>query len=160
MGNSHGYRSGTRYAFARKFRQSGMIRSSTYMHVYKVGDYVDIRANGAIHKGMPHKFYHGKTGVIFNVTKRAVGVIIHKAVRSRYIEKRVVVRIEHVQPSKCRQDFLERLQYNQVARAHYKATGEKVQLKRSPAQPRTGHYVSARSNVPVAIAAIPFEHLL
>ena len=34
------------------------------------------RGHGAFHKGMPHKFYHGKTGRVFNVTKRAVGVIV------------------------------------------------------------------------------------
>jgi large subunit ribosomal protein L21e len=27
---------------------------------------------------MPHKYYHGKTGVVWNVTKRAVGVEIYK----------------------------------------------------------------------------------
>ena len=29
---------------------------------------------------MPHKYYHGKTGVVWNVTKRAVGVEIYKQV--------------------------------------------------------------------------------
>lgn len=29
---------------------------------------------------MPFKFYHGKTGRVFNVTKRAVGVIVNKQV--------------------------------------------------------------------------------
>jgi len=32
-------------------------------------------------QGMPHKYYHGKTGVVWNVTKRAVGVEIYKQVR-------------------------------------------------------------------------------
>ena len=160
MAHSHGYRSGTRYAFSRKFREHGMIRPSTYMHVYKVGDYVDIKANGAVQKGMPHKFYHGKTGVVFNVSKRALGVIIHKQVRSRFIEKRVNVRIEHVVPSKCRQDLLERIKYNAVALAHAKTTGEKVQLKRFPAQPRESHFVSTRGNAPITVTPIPFEHLL
>ena len=54
---------------------------STYMKVYKVGDIVDVKCNGAFHKGMPHKFYHGKTGRVYNVTKRAVGVIVNKQVR-------------------------------------------------------------------------------
>ena len=30
---------------------------------------------------MPYKFYHGKTGRIFNVTKRAVGVLVNKQIR-------------------------------------------------------------------------------
>ena len=40
-----------------------------------------IKGNGAIQKGMPHKFYHGKTGRVFNVTPHAVGVIVNKQVR-------------------------------------------------------------------------------
>lgn len=160
MSHSHGYRSGTRYAFSRNFREHGTIRTSTFLNVYKVGDYVDIKANGAVQKGMPHKFYHGKTGVVFNVAKRALGVIVHKKVRSRYIEKRVNIRIEHISPSKCRQDLLERIKYNEVARGHAKASGEKVQLKRFPALPRAGHFVSTRSNAPITITPIPFEHLL
>ena len=39
-----------------------------------------VQGNGAFQKGMPHKFYHGKTGRVFNVTKRAVGVILNKQV--------------------------------------------------------------------------------
>jgi large subunit ribosomal protein L21e len=29
---------------------------------------------------MPFKHYHGRTGVVFNVNKRAVGVVINKEV--------------------------------------------------------------------------------
>jgi hypothetical protein len=29
---------------------------------------------------MPYKYYHGRTGVVFNVNKRAVGVIVNKEV--------------------------------------------------------------------------------
>jgi large subunit ribosomal protein L21e len=32
---------------------------STYCVNYKVWDVVDIKGNGMIHKGLPHKFYHG-----------------------------------------------------------------------------------------------------
>jgi large subunit ribosomal protein L21e len=59
MPHSFGLRARTRHLFARDFRQSGPIKLSTYMKTYKVGDIVDIKANGAIHKGMPHKYYHG-----------------------------------------------------------------------------------------------------
>jgi large subunit ribosomal protein L21e len=47
----------------------------------QLGDYVDIKVNPSIHKGMPFKAFHGRTGVIFNVTKRAVGVRVNKQVR-------------------------------------------------------------------------------
>jgi large subunit ribosomal protein L21e len=40
-----------------------------------------VKVNAAVHKGMPFKFYHGRTGVIWNVTKRALGVELNKTVR-------------------------------------------------------------------------------
>ena len=43
--------------------------------------HVSVQGNGAFQKGMPYKFYHGKTGRVFNVTKSAVGVIVNKQVR-------------------------------------------------------------------------------
>jgi len=79
------------------------------MKVYKRGDIVDIKGNGAIQKGMPHKFYHGKTGRIFNVTPRAVGVAVNKQVRNRIVEKRINIRIEHISHSNSRLDFLNRV---------------------------------------------------
>jgi large subunit ribosomal protein L21e len=82
----------------------GMIALGTYLKPYKVGDIVDIKANGAVQKGMPHKVYHGKTGVIYNVTRSAVGVIIYKKVGNRYMEKRVNVRVEHIARSRSREE--------------------------------------------------------
>lgn len=32
-------------------------------------------------QGMPFKWYHGKTGIVWNVTKRAIGVEVNKRVR-------------------------------------------------------------------------------
>lgn len=81
MTNTKGYRRGTRYLFSRPFRKRGVIPLSTYLKVFKRGDIVDIKGNGAVQKGMPHKFYHGKTGRVFNVTPHAVGVIVNKQVR-------------------------------------------------------------------------------
>lgn len=45
------------------------------------GDYVDIKCNPSIHKGMPFKYYHGRTGVVFNVTKTSLGVRVNKQAR-------------------------------------------------------------------------------
>jgi large subunit ribosomal protein L21e len=59
MPHSFGLRARTRHLFSRDFRKKGVIALSTYLKTYKVGDIVDIKANGAVHKGMPHKFYHG-----------------------------------------------------------------------------------------------------
>ncbi|KAK8951501.1 60S ribosomal protein L21-1 [Platanthera zijinensis] len=80
MPAGHGLRSRTRDLFSRPFRKKGYIPLTTYLRTYKIGDYVDVKVNGAIHKGMPHKFYHGRTGKVWNVTKRAIGVEINKQV--------------------------------------------------------------------------------
>ena len=40
-----------------------------------------VKANGAIHKGMPYKAYHGRTGQVYNVAKRSLGVIVNEQVR-------------------------------------------------------------------------------
>ena len=68
MPKSEGYRCCTRDMFSRPFRQRGMPNLSTYLVNYKLGDYVDIKANSAIQKGMPHKFYHGRTGRVLCVS--------------------------------------------------------------------------------------------
>ncbi|KKZ15497.1 hypothetical protein AAY84_25760, partial [Serratia marcescens] len=82
---------------------------------------------------LPHKWYHGKTGVVFNVTKSAVGVIIHKPVGNRYIEKRIAVRVEHVRHSKCRLDFINRVKETAAKKIEAREKGIRVPLKRIPA---------------------------
>ncbi|BFZ64585.1 60S ribosomal protein L21 [Saitoella coloradoensis] len=155
MPHSFGYRARTRYLFQRGFRQHGQIRLSTYLKTYKVGDIVDIVVNGAVQKGMPHKYYHGKTGIVYNVTKSSVGVICYKVVGNRYMEKRVNVRIEHVKHSRSREDFIKRVKTN--AEKKKTANGEFVQLKRLPAQPREARLVKTAENAPETIYAQPYE---
>ncbi|KAI2468142.1 ribosomal protein L21e-domain-containing protein [Annulohypoxylon bovei var. microspora] len=157
MGHAAGLRAGTRYAFSRNFRQKGMIRLSTYLQQYKVGDIVDIKANGAVQKGMPHKVYHGKTGVVYNVTKTAVGVIIYKKVNHRYIEKRVNLRIEHITRSRSREDFLKRVKQNAELKKKAKAEGTTVTVKRQATLPREARTVSMKDNQPETITPIAYE---
>lgn len=110
-------------------------------------------------QGMPHKYYHGKTGVVWNVTKRAVGVEINKQVNGRYIRKRIHVRIEHVQPSRCKEDFLRRVKANSEARAAAKAAGlPKPQTKRQPKGPRTEGFTLENVKMET-ITAIPYDIL-
>ncbi|KAI0101209.1 ribosomal protein L21e-domain-containing protein [Daldinia grandis] len=157
MGHAAGLRAGTRYAFSRNFREKGSIRLSTYLQQYKVGDIVDIKANGAVQKGMPHKVYHGKTGVIYNVTKTAVGVIIYKKVKHRYIEKRINVRIEHITRSRSREDFLKRVKQNAALKKQAKTDGTTVTVKRQATLPRDARTVSMKDNHPETVAPIAYE---
>ncbi|CAJ0915093.1 18804_t:CDS:2 [Entrophospora sp. SA101] len=138
MPHSYGIRARTRYMFSRKFKDHGYLKLSTYLKIYKVGDIVDVKANGAIQK---------------------VGVIIYKRVGNRYIEKRINVRIEHVKHSKCRDDFLRRVKENAIKKKDARAKGEKVNLKRQPVLPRTSRHVSTKKNIPTTITPIPYDTL-
>ncbi|VDC06747.1 unnamed protein product [Peniophora sp. CBMAI 1063] len=157
MPHSFGYRARTRDMFKRGFKEHGPVKMSTYLINYRIGDIVDIKANAAQQKGMPHKFYHGRTGIVYNVTPHAVGVIVYKVVGNRYIEKRVNIRVEHVKHSKCRQEFIDRVQRNGKLHAEAKAKGERVSLKRIPALPPTAHTVSTKDNSPQTLAPVPYE---
>ena len=151
MPHSYGLRARTRHMFARPFRRHGMPSLSTYLHTYKVGDYVDIVVNGAVHKGMPYRFYHGRTGRVWNIGKHSVGVEVNKQVSNRLVRKRLVVRIEHVRPSQCQKEFLERKKaYAEAARLRGEARkrGDKElpplpPKRRLPEQPKPGELVEA-----------------
>jgi len=157
MPHSFGYRARTRHMFKRGFKEHGPIKTSTFLINYHVGDVVDIKANAAQQKGMPHKYYHGRTGIVYNVTPSAVGVIVFKVVGNRYIEKRVNLRVEHVRHSKCRQEFLERVKANHEAHVAAKEKGVRVDLRRKPILPREAHTVSGAGNPPQTIVPVAYE---
>ncbi|KHN79015.1 60S ribosomal protein L21 [Toxocara canis] len=157
MVNPKGIRRGTRYMFGRAFRKHGIEPLSTFYRTYRRGDIVDIKGNGAFQKGMPFKAYHGRTGRVFNVTKHAVGVVVNKRVRNRIIAKHINVRVEHVKPSKCRQDFLNRVKENEAKKKHAKETGERVPIARKPVEPRKAHLVKTKSNPPQLLCPVRFE---
>ncbi|CAO3619734.1 unnamed protein product [Mucor hiemalis] len=96
----------------------------------------------------------------YNVTKSAVGVLVHKNVGNRYLEKRVNVRVEHIKHSKCRQEFLDRVVSNAQKKKEAKEAGVSFNLKRIPAQPREARHISTKFNVPQTIAPIAYETLL
>ncbi len=112
MTHSYGYRRRTRHKFKQAFRNKGAIRMIKTLTPYRIGEIVDIKVDGAIHKGMPYKYYHGKTGRVFNVNPRSVGVVVNKQIRNRIIPKRIHVRVEHVKKSTSRSDFLNRIREN------------------------------------------------
>lgn len=106
---------------------------------------------------MAHKVYHGKTGVIYNVTKSAVGIIIYKKVKHRYLEKRLNVRIEHISPSRSRDDFIRRVKANAELKKLAKVDGKPVQLKRQPAMPRDARTISIKDNRPETVTPVAYE---
>lgn len=162
MPHSFGKRNCTRYMFKKDFRTNGQHNSLTkYLHVYRVGDIVDIKADGAIQRGMPHKYYHGRTGRVFTVTKSSLGVEVYKQVRHRILRKRINVRIEHVRPSRSREGFLNRVKENDAKRKAAQEAGVHVILKRIPVQPKGEFTVDTSvAGAPETLYPIPFDYLI
>lgn len=160
MPHSFGQRAQTRTLFKKKFGTKGMPNVTTYLRQFKRGDYVDIKVNSAVHKGMPFKYYHGRTGVIFNVNKRAVGIEVKKQVNGRKLEKRIHVALPHVHHSKCRDEIIAR---KKDAETHKKAVragqAEKKVLKRLPTQPKDAYFYDITAE-PETIQPTPFVDML
>lgn len=140
MGHTAGLRWGTRYCFARKFKKHGIAPPSQELRTFRLGDLVDIKVNGGFHKGMPHRLYHGTTGVVWNVSPHALGILVYRRVNNHIAPKRIYVRTEHVYHSHCKDEFLARVKQNQALQAEAKAKNVKAEgLKRLPAQPKEAH---------------------
>eukprot|EP00729_Bicosta_minor_P011640 gene11640-12321_t len=160
MGRTHGLRRGTRYMFARDFRKRGEFGITKRMTIYKVGDIVDVKGTGNVQKGMPHKAYHGKTGRVFNVSRRAVGVVLNKRIKNRILAKRINVRIEHIQHSTSRTGFLTRAAANDAKKAVATAAGEKVgDMRRIAKLPEVAKFVSTKGNAVQELRPIAFDFL-
>merc|ERR1711972_1144686 len=141
MPHKRGFKHGTRNKFTRPFRRNGAIRMVNYLAKHKIGDFVDILVDSSIHKGLPHYFYHGRTGRIFNLNKTSAGVVVNKRVRGRIIPKRMNVRIEHLRISRCRTAFNERIKENDKLKNEAKKAGKgPISTKRvveGPAEEKT-----------------------
>jgi large subunit ribosomal protein L21e len=147
--------------FGKGFRLHGMAKPSMTLVTYKRGDVVDIKVDGSQHKGQPYKTFHGKTGIVFNVTKTSVGVQLMKKVKHRLVQKRFHAKVEHVRPSSSRKDFLERVIQNDLKRKEARAKGERYVAKRQPKGPKPACTVTVDAkNPPVMVMPKAFEYLI
>ena len=91
-----GYRRKTRSLLRRKPRERGKTGLSKVLHEYEPDEKVVVKLDPSVHKGMPHRRYHGRIGVIVNKRGRSyvVNVSQGKAV------KEIIVRPEHITPHK------------------------------------------------------------
>lgn len=153
---SKGYRRGTRQVFSQDHRKHGVAHASKYLEKYNVGDHVDIVVNAAMMKGMPHKYYHGRTGRIFDVKPRSVDIALYKRVRGRYVIKKISARVEHIRQSRCREDTLRRMEENKeiLERAEKEGIVEPL-LRRKIEGPRKAMTVSFENNEPVEVGFEP-----
>jgi large subunit ribosomal protein L21e len=148
MGRSHGKRSNTRNSYSRAFRKHGLEHSSTYIRNFKIGEFVDILTNSSIQNGLPYKFYHGKTGQIFSLTKFSAGVKIEKRVGNKKIIKRLYVRLEHLIKSNTKKKFQEKLISRDIIRRSIDFQKNKLKcFKEIPINKEQEHMVSFRKIV-------------
>ncbi len=92
-----GYRHRTRKVFRKHIREKGAVPPLSLLMInYKPGDKVHIVVNPAVHHGMPHRRYHGKTGTI--IGRRGKAYIVKVTLGDK--EKTLFIRPEHLRPVK------------------------------------------------------------
>jgi large subunit ribosomal protein L21e len=94
MKRSRGYRTKTRSLLTREPRQKGKIGLSKLLHDYQPGEKVVVKINSTIQKGMPHRRFHGKIGVVMSKRGRAYTVNVSQG----DTVKEIIVRPEHLTP--------------------------------------------------------------
>lgn len=94
MRKSKGYRNNTRRLLSRNPRERGKISLGRLLHAYKEGEKVVVKIDASVHKGMPHRRFHGKIGTI--VTKRGRSYVVN--VPQGDSTKKIIVRPEHLFP--------------------------------------------------------------
>merc|ERR1711957_532701 len=134
----------------------GMPGVARYLATFRRGEYVDIVVDPAIQKGMAFSFYHGRTGVVFNVNRNAIGVEVTKVVGNRQMRKRLHVRLEHLRKSRCNEAFLKRVKENDQKKSDAKLLGLKVNCKRVPEGPKQMKIVKANEDDVEVLAPLPF----
>jgi len=94
MPKSKGYRSGTRSLLRRKPKERGKTGLSKILHEYKPGEKAVVKIDPSVHKGMPHRRYQGKIGVIVNRRGRSYVVEVTQGDAI----KEIIIRPEHLEP--------------------------------------------------------------
>jgi large subunit ribosomal protein L21e len=92
MRRSKGYRSKTRSLLRKKPRERGKIGLSRILRAYRPGDKVTIIIEPSVHRGMPHRRYHGRVAVVRERRGRGYVVELRLGREMRYL----TVRPEHL----------------------------------------------------------------
>lgn len=90
-----GYRAKTRDLLKLNPRERGKTTLSKILYNYKEGERVVVKINPSVHKGMPHRRFQGRKGVI--ITKRGRSYVVHMQEDS--VTKEIIVRPEHLTPN-------------------------------------------------------------
>jgi len=84
----------TRALLRRNPRERGKTTLTKILTNYNEGDKVVVKIDSSMHKGMPHRRYHGKVGIVS--AKRGRSYVVH--VTQGDATKEIIVRPEHLTP--------------------------------------------------------------
>ncbi|MFX0099567.1 MAG: 50S ribosomal protein L21e [Candidatus Hodarchaeota archaeon] len=90
-----GFRSQTRSLLRKKRRERGLSPLTSLLIKYEIGDLVDIKINPSVHKAMPHRRFHGKTGRIVETRGKAFVI----SVSDKNKKKQVITTRDHFHPN-------------------------------------------------------------
>ena len=89
-GRSHGFKHKSRSVMTKKSPRG----VSFLLREYQEGQQALVIIDPRQHKGLPHRRYHGKVGVITNVGRRAITL----SVKLGNKPKTLITRLDHVKP--------------------------------------------------------------
>ncbi len=92
MKKSKGTRQGTRKILRKKPSERGLIPVNRALQEFEKGEVVKIKIEPSVHKGQPHRRFHGRTGEI----KGKQGDAFVVKVKDGGIVKKVITRSEHL----------------------------------------------------------------
>ena len=96
MRRSKGYRSRTRSLLRKRPRERGKIGLSRILTAYQPGEKVTILIEPSVHKGMPHRRYHGRVGIVH--AKRGKSYVVQVEIGRQ--TKQIIARPEHLTPAR------------------------------------------------------------
>ncbi len=89
-GRSHGFRHKTRSILTKRAPRG----VSFLLREYHEGDRALVIIDSRQHKGMPHKRYHGKVGIVRAVGRRSITLDVKLGEKT----KTLITRFDHVKP--------------------------------------------------------------
>ena len=89
-GRSHGFKHKSRSVMTKK----GPRGVSFMLREYTVGDRALVQIDPSQHKGLPHRRYHGKVGLVTEVGRRHVVLDVKLGEKS----KTLITRLDHIKP--------------------------------------------------------------
>jgi large subunit ribosomal protein L21e len=89
-GRSHGFRHKSRSVMTKKAPRG----VSFLLREYHIGEQALVIIDPRQHKGLPHRRYHGKVGIVTNVGRRSVTLAIKLGNKT----KTLITRLDHIKP--------------------------------------------------------------